>query len=488
MKNNKAFKIGFLIADLVLLLVGIALIPINLLVINFPEWIPAVFAALSVAGIIAYLIIFETKLVTKIVLPIIIVLASAVSALFPYIYPYWSSATFSGTRLNFDDVITYEEAIEDLDFAMHYLQKVHPMFLHGLTEEIKQGYEASVERLKNDDTITVNDLRREIQSIINPMHDAHTHTAERSYPNERLLKDFPKKRYEGYSFISVNGITDDEAIEIARPYTSYESEDGISINWGFLSTYGFYQISAPYTFVWADKNGNTITEVYTEEDFVSPSEYNEIYSEYFPQTEEEPLDFVYYEIDEERSLAVLTLTSCIYNQTYIDCVREMFTEVKEKGVQNVAVDVRSNSGGNSRVADEFIKYLPIDNYYSSSSDFRLGFFTLHFPGDAKNEQQTDLLFNGNVYVLTNMNSFSSATDFAMLIQDNGLGKVIGETSKNAVNGYTDIATFYLPNTGIPMSISLKKCYRANPDIKDDFIIPDYQCDSSEIFETLYSLL
>lgn len=488
MKNNKALKICLLIADFALLLVGIVLIPINLLVFSFPEWIPAVFGVLSVIGIIAYLIVFKTKLVTKIILPIIIIFAATAAALFPFVYPYWSSNTHIGAVLNYDNAITYDEAIEDLDFAMHYLQKVHPMFLHGLTDEIKQGYEASVERLKNDDAITVNDLRREIQSIINPMHDAHTHTAEFNYPNERLLKDVPQKQYEGYYAISVNGITDEEALEIAKPYTSYESESGIGISWAYLSTYDFYQISAPYTFVWADENGNTVTEVYTEEDFVSPSEYNEIYLEYFTRTEQEPQGFVHYKIDEEKSLAILTLARCVYDQTYIDCVRDMFTEVKEKGIQNVAVDLRSNGGGNSRVANEFIKYLPTDSYFGNSATVRYGFITRTYGGKISNSQQANLLFKGNVYLLTNTYSFSAATDFAMLIQDNGLGKVIGEPSRNAVNSYTEIATFYLPNTGILMQMSTKETRRANPEIKDDFVIPDYQCDSSEAFETLYSLL
>ena len=47
----------------------------------------------------------------------------------------------------------------------------------------------------------------------------------------------------------------------------------------------------------------------------------------------------------------------------------------------------------------------------------------------------------------------------MLIQDNHLGKIIGEPSANSVNGYGEVAYFYLPNTGLFAQVSTKKWYR-----------------------------
>ncbi len=47
-------------------------------------------------------------------------------------------------------------------------------------------------------------------------------------------------------------------------------------------------------------------------------------------------EFVYYVIDEHRSLAVLTLSQCEYNQEYVDCLNQMFTEVKQKNIKNIA--------------------------------------------------------------------------------------------------------------------------------------------------------
>lgn len=64
-------------------------------------------------------------------------------------------------------------------------------------------------------------------------------------------------------------------------------------------------------------------------------------------TPDEAKNFVYYDIDEEKNLAILTLTACNYQQVYIDCVSQMFAEVKQMKIKNVAVDLRGNGGGNS---------------------------------------------------------------------------------------------------------------------------------------------
>ena len=184
----------------------------------------------------------------------------------------------------------------------------------------------------------------------------------------------------------------------------------------------FYGFSAPFTYEWS-RDGDVITESCTEEDFVTWDEYQEIYELY--SSGEESGEFVSYEIDEGKSLAVLTLTQCRYNQTYIDCVREMFTEVKRLGIQNVAVDLRGNGGGTSMVGNEFVKYLP---------------------------------------------------------------QILGEASANSVNGYGEVAGFYLPNTGLFVQISTKKWYRIDENNPEDYVFPDYPCEGGHAMEELYKVV
>lgn len=468
-----------------LLTIAFVLIPINIYIINFSEWLTVVLSVFSCCGLIVYLIVFKTKLLTKILLPIIFCPFVLSCSFAPFIIPYWNSYTFKdykGEILNYDEVISYSAAESDMNALKYYLEKVHPMFQNGLTEEIEHLYEQSLENLRNADKITVNDLRREIQTVLHPMHDAHTSTYN-SYPNDQYLKTAPQKENEGYFIISVNGKSCDQIIEEAKPYYSYENENWINVDLNSLASLEFYGFCAPFTFIWSNGE-NKITEVYTEKDFVSYFEYCEIYKPY----EIEKKDFVCYEIDKEKNIAVLTLTQCNYNDTYIDCVNNMFTEVKEKGILNVAVDLRGNGGGSSLVANEFIKYLPVDSFNDCPYDMRLGFLNFHSEGKTKNKKYNDLIFLGNVYVLTNNSSFSSAKDFAMLIQDNNLGKIIGQPSANLVNGYGEVICFYLQNTGMYVQISSKKWYRINTENPNEYVIPDFICESEDVFNKLDELI
>ena len=105
-----------------------------------------------------------------------------------------------------------------------------------------------------------------------------------------------------------------------------------------------------------------------------------------------------------------------------------------------------------------------------------------------NHQYTDLLFDGDVYVLTSTDTFSSAMDFAMLISDNKLGIVVGEASGNKPRSYGDIAVFKLKNSGLIMRVSTKKWYRVDETITDEFIKPDIECNSEDALQVLVEYL
>lgn len=490
-KAKRGRKILCLLSHIVLLVLTFLLIPLNLFVVNFPEWIVVLCGGAALALLIFYLIVFRTKMVTKILLPVLSVVIVVFCVIAVYCCPYWNSYSFKQVDtvwLNYDEELTYEQAAEDLNWAMRHLRHVHPMFRSGLTPEISERYEASAARLKEMRTITVNDLRREIQFVLNPMHDAHT-TTYNSWPADRYLADIPVKRQEGYTMASVNGRTSKEIVEAAAPYYSYETTDWITVDAGSLASLLFYGYEEPFTFVWENEDGNAVTETYTAENFVSAEAYDALFESYEQQDEDAPAaeePFVFYKIDEERSLAVLTLTTCKYNDEYIRCVRDMFGEVKEKQIQNVAIDVRGNRGGDSRVANELIRYLPVKRYRDMPCDWRWGWFVVSFGGWIENKQYGDLLFDGKVYVLTDSSSFSSAMDFAMIIQDNGLGYVVGISPANAVNSYGDVALFALPNSGILMQISTKKWYRIDETNTDDYVVPDFSGEDAVFM--LYSVL
>lgn len=76
----------------------------------------------------------------------------------------------------------------------------------------------------------------------------------------------------------------------------------------------------------------------------------------------------------------------------------------------------------------------------------------------------------------------------MLIQDNHLGQVLGEASANSVNGYGEVAAFYLPNTGLFVQISTKKWYRIDENNSEDYVLPDFPCESGQAMGKLYEVI
>lgn len=198
--------------------------------------------------------------------------------------------------------------------------------------------------------------------------------------------------------------------------------------------------------------------------------------------------WVSYHIDKENSLGIFTLDKCIYNHQYIEAVESFLKDIARFNISNIIVDVRANFGGDSRVFEEFIRYFDVDEYKSYGMEIRYsrhvkeqrGYYEVSeinsYPHSiVKNSKinNSEVLFNGDLYILTSAATFSSATAFAVMIQDNNLGKVVGEPSGNKPSNYGDVLFFNTPKTNLRFIVSYKKFFR--PDMtkhEDDYLNPD----------------
>lgn len=70
---------------------------------------------------------------------------------------------------------------------------------------------------------------------------------------------------------------------------------------------------------------------------------------------------------------------------------------KAQGIENVCVDLRSNGGGSSLAANEFIKYLDVPSYKDIGCVLSLGCFEAEFEGgETENPRYTDLLLQPDI--------------------------------------------------------------------------------------------
>lgn len=480
--------------SVVINLLGIALVPANLFWIYAPEYVTIIFAVLMVAAFILYIVKGNGKRRSKILLGVFTLLSASITLFGAYCNPYWNSIVFKGYfySKDYNYVLTYEEAKEDLDYFMHYLEKDHPMFFEGMPKEVEEKYQQAVEELANANQINVTMLHQKMQNIASTLKDAHTYS-HGYYEDVFYLKWIPSQREKGQRLIKVEGMELAQLLEQKSDLYCYELE-----SWGIMrmkqdlsDPQGMYflgmDLEKGVSYTFEDKEGNEETVLYTTEDFVTWEEYVAFNQIEDNESENEP--FVYYTIDKEKSLAVLTLESCNYNKEYRNCLKEFFTEVKAQKIENVAVDIRDNGGGNSLVVNEFMKYLDVDSYKTETSEWRLGFFNLTLgDGITENNKYSDLTFTGNLYCLTSQGSFSSAMMFAEYIKANRLGTLIGEAPGNTPTSYGDIAVFRMPNSGIYVQMSTKRFYQADTEETENIVAPDVFCESEDAMEKLIQII
>ena len=184
-------------------------------------------------------------------------------------------------------------------------------------------------------------------------------------------------------------------------------------------------------------------------------------------------DWVRWEFHDEEDLAVFVLDRCVVDEHYLERLRQFFEEVAARSIQRIAIDLRRNSGGQSNVCDEFLRYVDVPEYRYYSAAIRetadslaqrgyereIGYHE-YGPQVVVNDRHDGVeLFRGELFALTSNRTFSSGSWFAVVLSDNGLGEVVGETAGGAPSSYGDILTFSLPRSAFSFTVSFKKWLR-----------------------------
>ena len=499
-----------LISTIVINILGLVLvIPVEFFWWAVPSWFATLVALAALVLDVLYIVKAGRgkRRVSKVLLTCLTVYTVLTMLFFAFCFPYWNSTVYKrnvkNVALSYNTELTKKQALEDLDYAYKQLSRVHPAMLDKKGENYKKvnaAYEAARNTISQKDSTTVVELNQHIERFLSVLGDAHSY-AKAYYKDARYMKYVDQINDEDYSFVEFEGIPYEELLQQKKDLFSYESElwalpdlRDYTIYYQYLIFLG-YDLEKPvtYTLEKTEEDGSKTTKhlTVTKDDFLPLSEYLEYNKKYREQKKEETsttTSFCSYEIDKEHDVAILTLTSCKNNAEYKNCLRQMFTEVKQNNIGNVAVDVRKNGGGSSLVINNFIKYLDTDDFYEPTYSSRLGpFLVKSGTGRKINHRINDLLFTGNVYILCSVKSFSSAMMFPQMIKDNGLGKVIGQAPANNPNGYGDVVHFNMPNSRIFMQVSFKKFHRVNQNTTEKYVEPDYPCASDEVFEVLYGM-
>jgi hypothetical protein len=188
-------------------------------------------------------------------------------------------------------------------------------------------------------------------------------------------------------------------------------------------------------------------------------------------------------------------------EQYLQFLRRTFKNIKEQGVQNLIIDIRGNSGGDSGSADELLKFLtdkPIMSFdkvgikfssqYNKTSPGELkmfqtvvpeaeeGAFVKFDPSDFTRVQPSPpdpLRFKGRTFVLMDGAVASSSEMFASSVRRLGIGKLVGSEAADPMAVYGQGFRVTLPNTRLTVAIACKYFRLAGG--KDDGrgVLPDH---------------
>lgn len=404
--------------------------------------------------------------------------------------PYRDTITSFEYSLPLEEELTVEQAQRDITYVYSKLAGQHPMWLEDnapRVEDVKDLYVDALADLSIDEdgVVTVMDVWRAVSRMTAALGDGHTSVWWQS-PNQHFIDNLVMYEAGGRP-VAVNGIPIEDVIELFRPLSSYETE-GYFLNGIFNSK---LQREHYLNLIGIDTDKGVHYTCVKENGMLYDCWYNFVTGDKVlwndtSSSDDEP--WVSYRLYPEDDLAVFTLKECNYNDEYKQVLKSFFDEVASSGVSNVAVDLRGNGGGASMVADEFIRYLPVETYNSWDCEVRYGPYMAKFRNNRHDNKHASPVFNGTVYILTDVSTFSSAMDFSMLIKDNHLGYIVGEASGNKPASYGDCLNYQLPESLLGLSVSFKKWYRIDQSDPEGLIEPDYPCDPDKALDEVKKII
>ncbi len=195
------------------------------------------------------------------------------------------------------------------------------------------------------------------------------------------------------------------------------------------------------------------------------------------------------------------------NTSFIAFVDAAFEQLLASDAGSLIIDLRQNPGGDNSFSDVMLSWIAtepfrfFDAFIVRSSDEAAASNARRMEATGADENSVSALFarqyetvprgetfdfdlpyaqpregqrfEGKVYVLVNRHSYSNAVNVAAIIQDAGLGTVVGEKTSDMATTYGSMETFALPNTDISVGFPKAHIIRPSGDRRTDGVTPDW---------------
>ena len=383
-----------------------------------------------------------------------------------------------------------EQLLHDADMLYSTIQDVHPYMFTSIS---KNEFEKELERTKGllTDSMTVFDFYKMFAPLVSRIEDGHT---ELHYPfgfameheigvvpysfaiNKADTTITVRQGFEGVKIgsgsriLSINGIPAKELIVQASSMLSGESYHFKMERLNFLFSPLLYFILPSGDFqVEYLHNGKKETVSVQAKSF---SEYVEVFLA--PLNKKIPYSF---SINKDKDIAVLSINSFdIYDnqgkEQYRNFLDSLFSEIKEKRINELVIDIRMNGGGLEELVWNLFQYISPVPFQTKGPSISKISETVKKEYDLEEPvginliggegliplQENPFRYSGNTYLLTSNFTFSSASKLAWAFRYFNMGKIIGEETGGLIVSYGNVFDTNLPNTNLPYGISRWKLY------------------------------
>ncbi|MCG3165516.1 MAG: hypothetical protein POELPBGB_01284 [Bacteroidia bacterium] len=160
----------------------------------------------------------------------------------------------------------------------------------------------------------------------------------------------------------------------------------------------------------------------------------------------------------DSSTVVIDINTCENKQEFAAFCDSVFTSLQQNKIQNLVIDLRNNPGGSTFHGDTLFTFLTAKKFtqytkrsiryspYSNPASDTV--YTQTFADNLEQAHTNKKRFTGNVYMLANRNTFSSATVMAATFQCYKMGTLVGQVTGGTQVFFDEPVEFKLHNSGL----------------------------------------
>jgi hypothetical protein len=407
--------------------------------------------------------------------------------------------------------IRKDKAVNDLNFMVNTLENVHPDIYHVVSKD-SFSLILNKEIARLPEKIAELEFYKTCARLTSHFRTGHTKPRENLLSTKFILGSafpFETKIINDRLFV-INNLSFFSAIPVGSEIIEINNKSikQVISEWSRLVSneniaFRNHLITKPINIgIWNDFNSFRIKFIeynsgVIKEKVVNGGVASNMY-QFLKSKFQKPQKFIYRELT--PAIGYIGFFSCMDLKNYIQFYKSTFSEIKNKDIEHLIIDIRDNGGGYSIISDELMQYIfnqphnaidsaivkvsneliatgKVKNKLWDRKDVEPGKTYTRIPGLIQ-LRENPLRYKGNTYLLTNNGTFSAAQGFASAFRCYGHGTIIGEETGGVAVNFGDVHIFKLPNTGLKIMTSWEQAFSSCGIDNQRGVIPDFEVRNS----------